>query len=131
MSTQVKIMAKIRQKHDFLIKELNKETIKSVCDYLYQENIFDRDQIDMIEAQITRIEMARKFLSLMACETDEANERFVERLENDAVAPYLAETIRSAEIKNDEKDVVGIQPLLDLSLPCCVNGKSTSIISRA
>lgn len=119
MNTQMKIMAKIRQKHDLLIGELNKETIQSVCDFLYQEEIFDLDKIDMIHAEITRKDMARKFMSLMACETEEANLKFVERLGNDGVAPHLAETIRSTEIKDDAEVVGGKQNAKALHDPWC------------
>lgn len=107
MNIPINIKTKIRQKHEFLVSELGKETIKSVCDYLYQENIFDDDKIDMIKAERTRKEMARKFLSLMSHETEDANLKFVERLEKNSVAPHLALEIRSCTETKDNEEVEG------------------------
>ena len=71
---------KLRANYVELVKNLNSE---DVTDYLYQERVLTQEDIDLIMAEKTRAQKARKLLAIIPSKTKDGQEKFLQALKEE------------------------------------------------
>ena len=99
---------KLRANYVELVKNLNSE---DVTDYLYQERVLTQEDIDLIMAEKTRAQKARKLLAIIPSKTKDGLEKFLQALKDEGYQE-MASRIEHTKVELAEEETQIVEDTL-------------------